>query len=87
MKHSRSDITRKAHRIAKLRFENQSLTSFAGLVVFQQFFALIGIKAQLSRCFRHLAGGKVFGRATLFVQLIVHLLLGCNGTAGEVVGL
>jgi hypothetical protein len=76
MKHSRADIIRKAHRIPKLRFENHSLTSFSGLVVFQQFFAMIGIKAQLRRCFQHLAGGKVFGRATLFVQLIIHILLG-----------
>jgi hypothetical protein len=76
MKYSRSDVRSKAHCIPELRFENQSLTSFAGLVLFQQFFTTLELKARLSRCFRHLAGGKVFGRATIFLQLIIHILLG-----------
>ena len=76
MKSSRSDITRKAHRIPKLKFENQSLTSFAGLVLFQQFFAGIDLKSRLGSCFRHLHSGKVFGRQTIFLQLILHILLG-----------
>ncbi len=76
MKYSRSDVSSKAHCIPELRFENQSLTSFPGLVLFQQFFATLELKARLSRCLRHLAGGKVFGRATIFLQLIIHILLG-----------
>jgi hypothetical protein len=76
MKPSRSDITGKAHSIPKLKFESQSLTSFSGLVLFQPFFAGIDLKSRLGSCFRHLAGGKVFGRATLFLQLIIHILLG-----------
>jgi hypothetical protein len=76
MKHRRSDIICKAHRIPQLKFENQSLTSFSGLVLFQQFFAAINLKKQLGACFRHLACGKVYGRATIFLQLIIHILLG-----------
>ena len=76
MKSSRKDVRCKAHAVPELKFESQSLTSFAGLVVFQVFFARIGLKARLGRCFAHLAGGKVYGRATLFLQLVVHLLLG-----------
>jgi len=71
----RSDVRCKAHAIAELKFETQSLTSFAGLVLLQQFFTSIDLKARLRRCFRHLSG-TVFGRATIFPQLIVHLLLG-----------
>jgi hypothetical protein len=59
-----------------LKFENQTLTSFAGLVVFQKFFTAIDLKARLGVCFRHLNGGKIFDRAGVFLQLIVHLLLG-----------
>jgi hypothetical protein len=44
-------------------------------VLVQQFFAHIDLKGRLRRCFRHLSG-TVFGRATIFHQLIVHLLLG-----------
>lgn len=76
MKSSRKSVRRKAHAIPEIRFEDQRLTSFAGLVVFQKFFALIGLNARLAQCFRHLGKGKVFGRATLFLQLIVHILLG-----------
>lgn len=76
MKFSRSAVRRKAHALPELKFENETLTSFAGLIIFQKFFAAIDWKARVSRCFRHLNGGKVFDRATLFLQLIVHLLLG-----------
>jgi len=76
MKSSRKDVRCKAHAVPELKFESQSLTSFAGLVVFQVFFAKIGLKARLGRCFAHLPGGKVYGRATLFLQLMLHLLLG-----------
>lgn len=76
MKFSRSDVHCKAHKIPRLRFEDQALTSYAGLVVFQQFFAIIGLKPRLTRCFRHRQNGNVFSRATIFVQLIIHMLLG-----------
>ena len=76
MKHSKSAVLRKAHGIPQLRFENQSLTSFAGLVIFQRFFAIIDLKGRLGGCFRHLASGKIFSRATIFLQLIIHVLLG-----------
>jgi hypothetical protein len=76
MKLRRSDIRRQAHALPELQFANQSLTSFSGLVLFQQLFAVLQLTARLRACFRHLAPGKVFGPATLFLQLVVHLLLG-----------
>ena len=76
MKRSRKSVRRKAHAIPEIRFEDHRLTSFGGLVVFQKFFALIGLSNRLRQCFRHLGNGKVFPRATLFLQLIIHLLLG-----------
>lgn len=76
MKCSRSAVRKKAHALPELRFENARLTSFAGLVLFQKFFAALDLKARVSRCFRHVNGGKVFDRGIVFVQLIVHLLLG-----------
>jgi hypothetical protein len=76
MKCSRRQVRGKAHAMPALKFENQSLTSFSGLVIFQQFFAMLRLKARLARCFAHQRAGKVFGRATLFLQLTLHLLLG-----------
>ena len=76
MKSSRRQVRCKAHALPALKFENQSLTSFAGLVVLQQFFTIIRLKVRLARCFAHQAAGKVFSRPILFLQLILHLLLG-----------
>jgi hypothetical protein len=76
MKSSRKKIRCKPHAVPQLKFENQSLTSFSGLVIFQQFFAALKLKARLTRCFAHQTTGKVFSRATLFLQLVLHLLLG-----------
>ena len=76
MKCSRKSVRTKENAIPQLRFEDQRLTSFAGLVVLQKFFQIIGLKGQLQKCFRHRALGKVFDRTTIFMQLIIHLLLG-----------
>lgn len=76
MKYSRKSVEHKAHAAPNIRFEQQRLTSFAGLVLLQPFLAAIGFKADLTRCFRHRRVGKVYGRAVVFLQLVVHLLLG-----------
>jgi hypothetical protein len=76
MKSSRRQVRRKAHAVPTLKFENQSLTSFSGLVILQQFFAILRLKFRLARCFAHQTVGKVFTRPILFLQLILHLMLG-----------
>ena len=76
MKRSRKSVRRTAAAIPELRFEDHRLTSFAGLVVIQRFFQLISLKMRLQKCFRHLSQGKIFDRATIFMQLVIHVLLG-----------
>jgi len=76
MKSSRKSVRTKESALPELRFEDQRLTSFAGLVVLQKFFQVIQFKAQLQPCFRHLAPGKIFDRTTIFLQLVLHVLLG-----------
>ena len=66
MKRSRKSVRTKATAIPELRFEDQRLTSFAGLVVIQRFFQVIFFKTRLQKCFRHLSQGKIFDRATIF---------------------
>ena len=51
MKCSKAAIHRKTHCIPEVKFEDQRLTSFAGLVVFQSLFSRIGLKRQLTRVF------------------------------------
>jgi hypothetical protein len=43
MKCSKAAVHRKTHRIPEIRFEDQKLTSFAGLVVYQALFSRIGL--------------------------------------------
>ena len=76
MKCSKSAVHRKTHRIPEIRFEDQKLTSFAGLVVFQSLFSHIGLKQHLSGCFRHLTVSPIYGHGVIVMLLIVHLLLG-----------
>lgn len=76
MKCSRAAIHRKTHRIPEIRFEDQKLTSFAGLVVYQPLFSRIGLKQQLGSCFRHLKVSPIFGHGVVVLLLVVHLLLG-----------
>ena len=76
MKRSKKSVRTKATAIPELRFEDQRLTSFAGLVVIQRFFQVISLKMRLQKCFRHLSPGKIFDRGTIFLQLVLHVLLG-----------
>jgi hypothetical protein len=76
VKSSKAAVHRKTHCIPALKFEDQKLTSYAGLVLFQSLFARLGMKEQLTRCFRHLTVSPIFGHGVVTLLLIVHLLLG-----------
>ena len=76
MKYSRSQAHCNCHKIPELKFEDQSLTSFAGLVAFQVFFSVIGLKARLAACFQHLGTSRIYGHVTILLQLVLHILLG-----------
>ena len=76
MKPSRKSVRTKASAMPELRFEDARLTSFAGLVIVAQLWMRLQLKTRLKACFRHVANGQIFDRATLFLQLIDHLLLG-----------
>ena len=76
MKCSKASLYRKTHRIPEICFEDQRLTSFAGLILFQSLFTRIGLKQKLSNCFRHLKVSPIFGHDFTVMLLIVHLLLG-----------
>jgi Transposase DDE domain group 1 len=76
VKSSKAHILAKFHKIPVLRFEDQELTSFSGLLVFQQLFQRIQLKQRLKACFAHLNISPIFGRHLVILLLIVHLLLG-----------
>ena len=75
MKLSRADVRGKATLGMELRFETQNLTSYSGLILFQHFFSLIGIKERLWRCFRHLKTNPIYAHHVMVMLLVVHLII------------
>ena len=76
MKYSKKDFFSRAYKIPHLRFEDQRLTSFSGLIVFQSLFQNLGLKERLRQCFRHLHVSEIIGYHVIMMLLIIHLLLG-----------
>jgi len=73
---SRDQIYTRACSIPKLRFEEQQLTSFGGIIVFQKLFEKLNLKERLRQCCAHLLGKNLYHPAVIVQLLIVHLLLG-----------
>ena len=76
MKSSKAQIYTKFHKIPEIRFEDQRLTSFSGILVFQLLFNRIGLKNRLKKCFSHLKVSPIFSYHLIILLLVVHLLLG-----------
>jgi len=76
VKYSKSEIMSRAYKIPDLKFEDQNLTSFAGLIIFQPLMLGLEMKNRLFHCFRHLKASRIFGHHVITLLLIVHLLLG-----------
>jgi len=76
VKSSKAQIYAKFHKIPEIRFEDQQLTSFSGILIFQLLFSRIGLKNKLKKCFSHLKVSPIFGHHLIVILLVVHLLLG-----------
>jgi hypothetical protein len=76
MKFSRSQVRRKSFAVPLLRFEDQKLTSFAGLFLFQLLFTRLRLRERLDACFRHWRSSRSYSPASIVLGLILHLLLG-----------
>lgn len=76
MKHSKSSTVFRSRRLPHLEFEEQQLTSFSGLVVFQRLFDVLGLARRLKACFDHRTVRPIFGLHRIVLVLIVHFLLG-----------
>lgn len=76
MRFRKAQIHSRVHRIPELRFEDQDLTSFAGLVVYQGLFRRLALAARLRKCFAHLRRDGSYGVERVFLLLVVHVILG-----------
>ncbi len=72
MKSSKAQIMAKFHKIPMIRFEDQQLTSFSGLLIFQLFFKRINLKKRLKKCFAHLTASPIFPKLRTVLETIGH---------------
>ncbi len=57
VKSGKAQIQAKCYKIPTIRFEDERLTSFSGLLIFQALFAHINLKARLKKCLNYLKEG------------------------------
>jgi hypothetical protein len=83
VKVAKADIYRQVSSLPALKFEDQQLTSFAGLVVFQKLFETCRLKERLHEACAHLQPRHYYGFSTILQCLIVHLVLGYRQLRSE----
>jgi hypothetical protein len=76
VKYSKSEIMSRVYKIPELKFEDQNLTSFAGLIIYQPLMMALELKNRLRDCFRSVKFSGIFGPHLVTLLLIVHLLIG-----------
>lgn len=76
MKVAKRVVRKSTHSIPSLRFEEQALTSFAGLPLFQILANALDLKGRLRACTRHCGSSSSYGLGTILYLLLIHLLLG-----------
>ena len=76
MKHSAKAVLRNYRSTPVLAFEQQRLTSFAGLVLFWQMFKNLQLLPRLNACFAHLTTHPIYTYGRILLLLIVHVLCG-----------
>ena len=65
MKVAKGDIYSQANSIPELKFEDQQLTSIAGLVVFQKLFRNCRLKERMEESCAHLLQKEAFQTVTM----------------------
>src|ERR1700730_396978 len=76
VKLAKADIYSQASSIPALKFEEQQLTSFAGLIVFQKLFERCRLRERLHEACAHLQPRHCYSFSTILQSLIVHIVLG-----------
>lgn len=76
MRLNKAEIYHSARTIPALKFEDQQLTSFGGLVVFQNLFNKLDLQKKLAACTEHIKIPRFYKHSTILQCLILHILLG-----------
>ena len=76
MKYRKTEVIQNVHKIPDPQFQDQKLTSFAGLIVLQKYFQKTRLRKELSKCFEHLSTISVYGGERIIMILMINILLG-----------
>src|SRR5438477_6956706 len=76
MKMSNGTTQLKKSALPSIRFRDNNLTSFGGIVVFQALFTKLNLHTRLAECFKHLAFPAIYRMDRIVLVLIVHVMLG-----------
>ncbi|MBK8974887.1 MAG: transposase [Planctomycetes bacterium] len=76
MRLSRQEVRKSSVGIPEIRFEDQYLTSFSGLVILQALVNGMGLRARLQECVRHLSKSASYSASTFLLILVTHSFLG-----------
>ena len=76
MRLSRKQVTSATHALPEIRFEEQELTSFGGLIVLQALFGRLDLRGRLRAAVRHLPSSGGYCASRIALLLVVHLALG-----------
>lgn len=76
MRLSRKQVTFASHALPGLRFEEQELSSFGGLVILQALFGRLDLRSRLRAAVRHLPSSGGYCASRIVLLLVVHLALG-----------
>lgn len=76
MRVSRKDVTSATHATPEVRFEEQELTSFGGLVMLQALLRETQLRSRLRSAVRHLAPSGGYCASRIALLMIVHLFIG-----------
>lgn len=76
MRLSRKQVSSASHAVPEVRFEEQELTSFGGLVMLQALFDRLDLRRRLRAAVRHLPSSGAYSPSRILLLLVVHLVLG-----------
>jgi hypothetical protein len=76
MKISKKDLKNRFTALPNIKFDEQSLTSYAGIPILQLLFIRLGLRDRVRQCFAGVHDSSGYTCSTVALFIVVHLLLG-----------
>ena len=76
MKFSKSQTCSRVYKVPEIKFADQALTSFAGLVVMIPLLKRLRLKQRLRKCFASRNGSPIYAASRIALGLVIHILIG-----------